>query len=106
MAIYKFDLEVLCNLFSLIFLHFLSSHKLLLSTHNFLSFLKHIEVLFGVSFPRFGGMQGLLYKMCMYLCLCFHPVEESLSLGMDIQMDFWMNIDIPGKNKQVKVKPD
>jgi len=42
----------------------------------------------------------------MYFCGFFHPVEESLSLGMDIRMDFWMNIDIPGKNKQVKVKPD
>ena len=33
----------------------LSSHKLILSTHNFLSFLQHIEVLFGVSFPPLWG---------------------------------------------------
>ena len=31
-------LEVRCNLFSLFFLDFISSHKLILSTHNFLSF--------------------------------------------------------------------
>ena len=49
-------LEVWCNLFSLIFLELLSFHKLYYLHTTFSHFLKHMKVLFGVSFPSFRGM--------------------------------------------------
>ena len=87
------DLEVWCNLFSLIFLDLLSSHKLILYTHNFVSFfkhieffslfhfprfkMKHIEIIFHVSLPPLWGM--LVYIFCTMpygtrqACKLLHP---------------------------------